>query len=246
MRRRRVFVGASALLGALAACEPQTVRLFSDVGAVPDAGTPRPPDRDTGVTPPPPSIEQPACQSDACRSCVADSDPCIVAGTQWLCHPVTGECALPCEPVSDSSQCPREQSCHPEYRVCVDCLVNGDCGNVACDTQRNECVECTSDAQCNAPTPACDTDAQRCVACTADRHCEADGLVCNTSTQVCVQCVSNADCNGTGIGDDPTPACDTSRNVCVECLSDDDCRSDPDKPFCRLSELECDDDRNDD
>lgn len=247
MRRRGVVLGASALLSALAACEPQAVRLFSDVGAVPDAGTPTPPEGDTGVTPPPPppAIEQPACRSDACRSCIAESDECIVAGAQWLCHPETGECALPCEPVSDSSQCPREQSCHPELQICVDCTVNSECGGAACDTERNVCVECTSETQCSAPTPACDTDAQRCVACTANRHCGA-GLVCDTDAQTCVQCLVNSDCAGTGVGDDVTPVCDTSRNVCVECLSDDDCTSEPDKPFCKLSELECDDDRDDD
>jgi hypothetical protein len=246
MRGRLVSFGASALTLGLAACEPQAVRLFTEVGVARDAGSPPPPS-DATVPPPPTTEEQPDCVSAACESCVAEPGECVVAGAQWLCHPVTGECALPCEPVSDSSQCPREQTCHPELRLCVDCAGNADCGGAtsACDTERNVCVECTSEAQCAAPTPGCDTDAQRCVTCTAARHC-APGLICDTDTFSCIQCKVNDDCNGTGVGDDPTPVCDTSRNVCVECLRDEDCRSDPDKPFCKLSELECDEDPEDD
>jgi hypothetical protein len=241
MRRPGVVLGASALLCALVACEPQAVRLFDVVAPLPDAGTP--PVADSGTPPaPPPEIEQPVCRTDACRSCVADSDACVVAGVQWLCHPVTGECALPCEPMSDSSQCLREQTCHPDLLLCVDCIVNDECGGAACDTERNVCVECTSEAQCSAPTPACDTVAQRCITCLEPRHCGA-GLVCDTPNQRCVQCVADDDCVGVGVGDDLQPRCDTSRNVCVECLSDDDCASDPEKPFCKLSELECDDER---
>lgn len=244
MQRRRVLVGPSALLLALVACEPQAVRLFSDAQVAVDAGAP-PPVIDANVPPPPPppALEQPECRSDACRRCIAE--PCVVAGAQWLCHPVTGECALPCEPVSDSSQCPREQTCHPDFAVCVDCVGNAECGAAApaCDTQRNECVECVSEAACSAPTPACDTIAQRCVTCLEDRHCGA-GLVCDRGNQRCVQCFEDEHCAGVGVGDDLQPRCDTQRNVCVECLGDADCTSDPDKPFCKLSEFECDDERD--
>jgi hypothetical protein len=55
-----------------------------------------------------------------------------------------------------------------------------------------------------------------------------------------VQCVLNTDCANRA-NDDDRNVCEPSNHVCVECLSDEDC-TDPDKPFCKQSELECEDD----
>jgi hypothetical protein len=239
LRELWLFAAACSVL----ACEPQAVHLFSATRPIPDAGSP-PRDSDaTPAPPPPPAFEQPECRSAECRSCAAAPAACVVAGAQWLCHPWTGECALPCDPASTIAVCPREQRCHPDYGLCVDCVSNSDCSGAtgACDTERNACVECTSDASCSAPTPACDTSAQRCVVCTAERHCAA-AQVCDRESQSCVQCVVNADCAGQIVGDDQRLVCNPDTHVCVECLSNADCTSDPDKPFCKLSELECDDD----
>jgi Cys-rich repeat protein len=195
------------------------------------------------VAPPPAPTapEQPACRSLECSSCAAEPSACIVAGTPWLCHPWTGSCSLPCAPESASSQCPREQRCHPDYGLCVECVGVADCAGAtpACDPQRNVCVECTGDANCSAPTPACDTSAQRCVPCTRREHCAA-GQVCDPAQHTCVQCVSSADCANLG-GDNDRNVCDPANHVCVECLTNADCKE-PDKPFCKASELECDDD----
>lgn len=233
----------------LLACEPQEVRLFTPVGSSPDAGTPASaePDATTPLpTPTPTAPEQPACLSPECTSCAAEPAACIVAGAQWLCHPWTGACSLPCDPDSQTSQCPREQSCHPDYGLCVGCVGSTECGGAtpACDPRRNVCVECTSDSSCSAPTPACDIDAQRCVACVENRHC-AVGQVCDTEQHSCVQCLVNADCARVQVGDDDRNLCELTNHVCVECLNDGDC-NEPDKPFCKQSELECDDDPNDD
>jgi hypothetical protein len=237
--RRTLLAGACWLLG----CEPQAVHLFSEARALPDAAVTPGGGGDATPAPSPSTPEQPQCRSAACRSCTANPTACLVAGSQWLCHPETGECRLPCDPASPSSQCPREQSCHPSDGLCVDCVGPAECAGStpACDTERNECVECTSDASCSAPTPACDTVAQRCVTCTEARHC-AIGQVCDRVNQRCVQCLDSQDCAGQIVGDDARLVCNLATQVCVECLSDDDCTNDPDKPFCKLSELECDDD----
>jgi Cys-rich repeat protein len=239
----KVRFGLLAAAWGLLGCEPQEVHLFTPARANNlDAGTPPRAEVDAGTPAPPPATgtpEQPACRSAACRSCVAQASACLVADTQWLCHPSTGKCSLPCDPTSPSSQCPPEQRCHPDDGLCVDCVGGADCSGVtaACDTERNVCVECTSDATCSAPTPACDTDAQRCVPCIDNRHC-ATGQVCNAA-HTCVQCVVNDDCLALP-GDDDRRICDTANQICVECLSSEDC-NEPDKPFCKQSEHECDD-----
>lgn len=227
----------------LLACQPQEVHLFSPVRAQPDSGTTSGVEADASVTPPPAPAapEQPACRSPECSSCAAEPSACLVSQAQWLCHPWTGSCALPCDPQSPSSQCPREQRCHPDYGLCVDCVGSAECliATPACDLQRNVCVECTGDALCSGSTPACDTEAQRCVECTQREHCAA-GQVCDTTQHRCVQCVGDTDCPNPG-GDEDRVVCDPTNHVCVECLSDDDC-TDPDKPFCKASELECEED----
>jgi Cys-rich repeat protein len=248
---------ALALLGGAftpLACEPQAVRLFSGANPAPDAGSTAPPPAETDAgtspapeppAPEPPAREQPECRSAACDSCTAERAACLVAGTQWLCHPWTGECALPCDPSSTTVQCPRQQRCHPDYGLCVGCVGASDCSGAApaCDTVQNACVECTGDENCSGATPACDTDALRCVVCVEDSHCGA-GQVCERGSHTCVQCRASSDCATVAVGDDDErPICDLDTHTCVECLSDDDCTSDSDKPFCKQSELECDDER---
>ena len=183
----------------LIACEPQQVHLSTTLRAPLDSGAPSnlEPTPDTGVAPP--TAGQPECRSPDCVSCAAEPSACLVSEAQWLCHPWTGICALPCAPESSSSECPREQRCHPDYGLCVDCV---------------------ADDECSGATPACDP--QR---------------------NVCVQCVVTTDCANLSGDDDPS-VCDPINHVCVECLSNDDC-NEPDKPFCKLSELECDDDLDD-
>jgi len=241
--RAALFVGVGWLL----ACEPQEVRLFSAVRADPDPGTTSSAGADASVPPPPAPAgpEQPACRSPECSSCAAEPLACLVSEAQWLCHPWTGSCSLPCDPESPSSQCPREQRCHPDYGLCVGCVGPAECSGAtpACDQQRNVCVECTDSSLCGGPTPACDTGVQRCVECTGAEHC-AGGEVCDTTQHTCVQCVVSTDCPNPG-GDDDRAVCDPTNHVCVECLRDDDC-TEPDKPFCKQSELECDEDQLDD
>lgn len=252
-RALRRVLGALALPGAVlcagaAGCEPQDIYLFDEAegrppAAVPDAGRDQP-------EPLPPSDEdsddepvgmQPACVTPACRQCVANAD-CRLESTTLYCHPLTAECKVPCEPdaVGDERACPKGEHCDASG-LCVDCVLNEHCGagpTPVCDGLQGVCVQCVGAADCPGERPICD-DA-RCVECVDDGDCAATGEVCLPGAQRCVQCRNDADCSG---GDDEV-RCLPEQLLCVECLDDGDCAGDPEKPFCKLSEHECDDERS--
>jgi hypothetical protein len=243
---------ASLLVGALAAvsasCAPQDIYLFD----TPDESTPPvreadagpPPSDDPGPVAPPeqPAFEQPQCETDACRDCVA-LDACA-ASSLLFCHPRSGACAVPCDPnaLNAAGNCPMDRRCEPELGVCVECVTSADCSGErpACDPVSGRCVECVDSTTCAGATPVCDTAARRCVGCLGDAECAAAGQVCLTEEQRCVQCRSDAECPAPGVDDDDA-LCHPVERRCVECLDDRDCRFDPEKPFCS-AELECDDD----
>jgi hypothetical protein len=176
---------AGLLVQGVVGCQVQELRLFEppsdpvvivpvDIPAVspaplppaaPDAGAPLP------VAPP---NLQPDCEpgSAACRNCIA-ARSCAAPS---VCHPVSGACATPCP--DETSQCPAPASlCHPDYRVCVWCL---------------------EDSNCGGRTPACNAAAGVCVECLADPHCallgDAQRQRCNVSAQSCRQCIGSGDC----------------------------------------------------
>jgi hypothetical protein len=76
-----------------------------------------------------------------------------------------------------------------------------------------ECVACTTDASCTAPTPRC-APTSFCVQCLMDGDCGPKST-CDLATNTCTGCQSDADCSG------KTPACpklpDTNAHVCSEC-----------------------------
>jgi hypothetical protein len=166
-------------------CQVQELRLFeapSDAVAVvpiniPDASPgpvqPAAPDATAPVPVEPPN-PQPDCQpgSAACRNCIA-ARSCVAPS---VCHPVSGACVTPCP--DESSQCPAPASiCHPDYRVCV---------------------WCSGDSDCGGSTPACNAASGVCVECLDDRHCallgDADLRRCSVAAQSCQQCLGTGDC----------------------------------------------------
>jgi hypothetical protein len=259
-RAAAVLAGSAiATSGALLACEPQDIYLFdapptqtrTDAGSsvpspppseseAPSSSNPPAGENDAGSTP-----VQPACESAECEACVQQAS-CKLTGAQFFCHPVSGGCALGCDPAAPLQQagnCPAAELCQPRLGLCVDCVSNGDCGGQlpTCDPERGSCVECIASGDCPAQQPLCDASTSRCIECSTDADCSATGEVCLAGAQRCVQCRNDADC---GASDDDV-RCLLSEQRCVECLSDADCTEDPQKPICS-SELECDDDERDD
>lgn len=223
------------------ACAPQDVRLFAPAST--DADTDELPTPDAGGPPDepvaPPAPVQPACQSEACEACVAAA-ACVFGTSPGLCHPLTGACAVACDPVPPNvgvvRRCPAGQLCHPEYALCVQCLDASACsveGARACDEARGVCVGCVDDTTCGGGEAVCDTTAQRCVECTPDSGCPL-GSVCDPDRLQCVGCVDDGDCGG------EDGRCLLSQQICVECLDNDDC-TEPDRLLCN-DEFECDDD----
>lgn len=254
-RALRRVLGALALPGAIATasvngCEPRDIYLFDEAAEVdaPDAGSdepePTPPsspepddsDEEDAAAPTPPE-----CVTPACESCV-DEGRCDVESTTYFCHPVTASCRLACDPQAavNSRPCPGDERCDARG-LCVDCVTDADCGPglPVCDRTRNVCVECTADSNCSGGRPVCDLGASLCVACVDDGDC-GGAAVCLPGEQRCVQCRDDADCRSF----DETNRCMPDELRCVECVDDGDCTSDPSRPFCKLSEHECDDERD--
>ena len=110
--------------------------------------------------------------------------------------------------------------CHPQTGECrAPCDPRGPAPQCPpgeqCHPQYGLCVECVNSADCSAPTPACDLHSNSCVGCTNAMDCASlpEASSCEPLSQRCVQCISDADC----------------------------LRIRPDKPFCRSTEFECDD-----
>ena len=74
---------------------------------------------------------------------------------------------------------------------------------------------------CTGTKPICDTDKNECVECTKSDDCKADATkpVCNTTKGACVACNGNNDCK-----DATASRCDTATNTCSACSVDDDCK----------------------
>jgi hypothetical protein len=68
-----------------------------------------------------------------------------------------------------------------------------------CDQARNRCVECLSDADCDA-NALCESDGEcddRPIPCTTVAQCVgSDDPICHPTEQICVECVSDSDCPG--------------------------------------------------
>ena len=82
---------------------------------------------------------------------------------------------------------------------------------------------------CTGTKPICDTDKNECVECTKKEDCTADATkaVCNTTKGACVACNENNDCK-----DASASRCDTSTNACSACSVDDDCKQITGKAIC--------------
>lgn len=256
MRARPIsrLLGALTACGAVVcfvavACEPQEIYLFDeassgleeadDAGAdEPEPAPSAPPSEPDDTEPPPPEREQPQCLSDECEQCVARGD-CSVQATLF-CHPVTGECELPCDPeISEQRACPATDQCDPVTELCVECVESDNCTSGprrVCNLARGQCVECVTADDCPGTRPICDPQA-RCVECIDSGDC-GPGLLCQPGAQRCVQCIENSDCR---FSDDDV-FCLPGAQRCVECLVDADCTEDRSKPFCS-SENDCEDER---
>lgn len=198
-----------------AGCQPQEIYLFDERPgpSLVDAG--RGNGGSAGASEPAPPRTPPACESAACEACRVNATPCP-AESNLFCHPISGECALGCDPEApdQGAACPLDQVCHPVAGLCV---------------------ECVTSASCTAPLGACDTERNRCVECTAAGDtCPAARSVCDTEAQRCVECVTVANCTA----DDDARFCFESR--CVECRTNADCTLEPDRPICS-DEFECED-----
>jgi hypothetical protein len=129
-----------------------------------------------------------------------------------------------------------------------------------CDLASGECVACTDDPQCAAPTPRCDAALHRCVECGSDSDCAVDQIcesqtrscittcseatekdcpssapTCDEDTDRCTRCATNSDCSASA---EDGQFCNESNGQCVRCLVDSDC-TDHDRPICDLVAAKC-------
>jgi hypothetical protein len=133
-----------------------------------------------------------------CATCTSD-DQCVgdagLSGTHCL---DAGYCG--CFGVSD---CPSKTACDPFFSQCAPscATVGGQCilGTV-CDDATGLCVQCLVDADCAnlAPaTPYCANDLDAgtvCVECLNPSECPTNAAGCDSRTLTCGSCETNADC----------------------------------------------------
>jgi hypothetical protein len=107
-----------------------------------------------------------------------------------------------CEECLVDANCSGAEQCGDDHKCHFACRADTDCTSPdkhICDTARGKCVACVNATQCPATQPLCDGD--QCVQCTSDANC-TDPLhpVCHGS--ICVECAKDDDCS------DPTrPSC---------------------------------------
>lgn len=153
-----------------------------------------------------------------CVECVLDAH-CLAGQT---CN--IGTCVNGCSAANPT--CPSGQVCDTAAGQCVECTTNSQCNNAPlniCNPATNECVQCVTGTDCRDPNrPVCDPASNTCVGCLSNTDCPNGVCVQNQ----CVQCTSDSQCGGT------TPRCNLGTNTCVACLpgATDNC---PTGQYCR-------------
>src|SRR5262249_16001388 len=99
--------------------------------------------------------------------------------TSAVCDTKDNECGYangdgPCDAKSGATVC-RSTICAtsgPNMRLCEACVMDSQCsgGTPICDTNKNNCVQCTPTAAgaCTGTTPVCDMGSDQCVKCNGD------------------------------------------------------------------------------
>ncbi len=106
------------------------------------------------------------CGPDGCGGSCGD---CLDG---WECQ--DGKCIELATPCNSSKDCDLDEVCDKEKGICVECIVDDDCGADQMCTALGECV------------PA--------IPCESDKTCKDLGLVCNKEKGVCVECLTDPDC----------------------------------------------------
>jgi len=128
-----------------------------------------------------------------------------------------GECNEGC--LNDDSKCfPPTPYCtilddSPNSWKCVECKFPQHCpdGQKCVDFS---CVPgCSSDADCEEPTPACLQSLSKCVRCTGSQHCPESKPICKDYTY-CIECETDNDCDSDEI-------CDHGEYECIPKPLDD-------------------------
>lgn len=139
---------------------------------VPDAGGPV----DSG--PPPPPCDSP--------------EDCRAADYPGVCR--QGACAkdVPC---ADDLECGLGEACIDRACAFVGCVNDDDCPTGRCRPQTFTCAECGEDSDCPFNRPICQAATQKCVQCLTDAQCEAPGPShCEAISGACTHCLSDEHC----------------------------------------------------
>ena len=178
--------------------------------------------------------EAPICDlfSGRCTASCASSADC--RGQNVVCDETTQFCVECVDDVSCSGATPR---CDTSARRCVQCREDADCSAGVCDIETGTCGECSSAAQCLAPSaPRCEVDPasgdqfHTCVPCRENADCSGKpgvGGLCRATDGRCVECLSDAECAG-----DPTASTCSADGTCSVCLTDADCAAVPGLGVC--------------
>jgi hypothetical protein len=175
------------------------------------------------------------CSSGACDATLQKCVDCM-SDDQCQRNPVDNVCNIlhKCVDCDASHGCTDAAKPACVNEACVACDNDTHCRdqrNKKCFRQTYTCVECLTNANCAAPTPACDTQAHRCVACLGDADCASKH--CLEQSALCVECEADADC-----GDAAKAHCG-SNNSCGKCTTNAQCQHLTDTPACDAASGSC-------
>lgn len=133
----------------------------------------------------------------------------------------------------------------PLQKICVQCLSDAHCqANPSatggfCNLNSNTCI-CRSDQEClfNDFGSSCDTTSGQCY-CQSDSDCSSPSRCIGErgGLKICsLPCKTNGDC------EDPHPLCDTSSGKCIDCKVDSDCDNQPQGGQCDQGQCKCSND----
>ena len=120
------------------------------------------------------SGHNPYCSAGSCVECLEPGN-CPDAGS--TCDTTENKCVVLCTADTECTEGAR-LLCALERQVCVECLEDADCDTSKPRCVADKCKACIADTDCLDPTPFCRLDRNECKECLVDSDCP-DGLRCD-------------------------------------------------------------------
>ncbi len=120
------------------------------------------------------SGSRPYCAAGDCVECLAAGN-CPNDGE--TCDTIEGKCVPTCASNADCTDRTRTV-CAPDREICVECLADTDCDGGKPRCIADQCRQCATDADCADAKPWCTVEKWECKECASSEHCPT-GTTCD-------------------------------------------------------------------